>query len=89
MKDQRVLTQSAFTDERMEHVRPISAIINNPNAGIMQSFFNILNETFSDISYTPNMTEDSVIPSPLLPEIDPSSFFSYCQSLSKVNYFKP
>jgi len=79
--------KSTLASARMNHVQHISAIINNPHAGIMNSIYNIITETFSDVSYTPDLTENTVIPSPLLPEISTDTFLAYCQSLHPVAFF--
>ncbi len=68
----------------LSQVQHISAITNNPRAGLMDSIYSLFTETLSDLSYTPDMTEESVMPSPLLPQVDSDSFSTYYKALSKV-----
>jgi len=81
-----MLNYSYTEPDYLKEVHNISAITNNPRAGLIDSIYNLFSESFSDISYTPDITEESVLPSPLLPNVDSDVFTSYYSTLAKVNF---
>ena len=82
--EKQIVSPSTAESDHLHQVQHISAITNNPRPGLMDSIYSLFTETFSDLSYTPDMTETSVNPSPLLPHFGSDSFPGYYNALSKV-----
>ncbi len=80
------LSASKTSTEGADSIQQLAAITNNPRSSLFGSIYSLFSESFSDISYTPDMTEESVLPSPLLPSEDPDNFGAYYRSLSKVRF---